>query len=179
MTYRLIQHIRLSSNQGNITFTSIPQTFTDLYLVFSLRSEQGGFAFDDVAIRFNGDAGSNYPGAALRSREGGVGGFVGTSTRIDIYGSPASSATANTFGNGSAYIPGYRSSSFKSAGTEGYSENNSTSLVQGGLIAGRWNNTAAITSISILSLNGWNLSQNSTATLYGITQGTTAGVTVS
>lgn len=180
MTYRLIAHQELASSQASITFSSIPQMFTDLYLVVSPRAEAGsGFAFDDLGLRLNGDTGSNYPNRILRTRDGAVGSFGSTSTSIAFYGSPAASATGNTFGNGHAYFPNYRLSQNKSVSAEGYSENNSSTGVQGGLVLGIWNNTAAITSIQVVSLNGWSFAAGSSATLYGITSGSSGGVTVS
>jgi hypothetical protein len=45
--------------------------------------------------------------------------------------------------------------------------------------AGLWNNTAPITSITLGSLNSASFVTNSSATLYGITKGSSGGVTVS
>jgi hypothetical protein len=164
--------------QAAIEFLSIPDTFTDLYLVVSLRSTQAGFAFDDIAIQFNGDTlSSNYSNRGLRTREGTVGSFTGA--HIQIYGVTAAAATANTFGSGQACIPNYRSGVAKSVSAEGYSENNNATLVQGGLIAGRWSGTDPITSLKIYSLNGWTFGQYSSASLYGILAGSDGTTVVS
>jgi hypothetical protein len=75
--------------------------------------------------------------------------------------------TANTFGNTSIYIPNYRSSAAKSFSVDAVTENNATLAYQN-IQAGLWNNSAAITSISISFLSGGNWAQGSSASLYGI-----------
>ena len=179
MSMTVIEHIELGSASASITFSSIPATYTDLYLIYSLRSAQAGYSFDDNLIRINSDSGSNYSGRFLRTRDGAVASDTTPATGITFYGVPAGNATANTFGSGSLYIPNYQSSVAKSISTDGYSENNSASAVQGGITATLYNQTSAITTLTILSINGWNLAQYSSATLFGITAGSSGGVTVS
>jgi len=76
-------------------------------------------------------------------------------------------ATANTFGSWEAYVPNYTLSNNKSVSLDSVMENNATAAEQN-LVAGLWSNTAAITSIKLLPLNGTAFKQYSTATLYGI-----------
>ena len=58
MTMQVIQHIELGSAQANIDFTNIPNTFTDLLLVSSMRSSSSNP--EDGWIQFNGDTAANY-----------------------------------------------------------------------------------------------------------------------
>lgn len=176
---QLIQHQILSSPQSTITISSVPQGFTDLLLVFSLRANNASYAFDDIGLRLNGDSASNYSNRILRTRDGSVGTFGGSGSSITLYGAPSAGATANTFGYGSAYIADYTSSSVKSINTEGYGENNSASAVQGGMVAAQWSGTVPITSLTIVSLNGWDFVVNSSVTLYGIKKGSDGIVAVS
>jgi hypothetical protein len=74
--------------------------------------------------------------------------------------------TANTFGSLDIYIPGYTTSNYKLTSGNGVSEtSNATAYMLLG--AGMWSSTAVITSIT-LAQSGANLTQYSTASLYGI-----------
>jgi hypothetical protein len=152
---------------------TIPQTYTDLKVVVSSRSARGGGQVSDgIAIQFNGST-SNL---SMRYLDGN-GSTASSSTDTAIWTrTSASGATASTFGNAEFYIPNYTSSSFKSVSVDGVSENNATSAFTM-LSAGLWSNTAAITSIRLISINSENLVEGTTAYLYGIsnvTSGTKA-----
>jgi hypothetical protein len=177
--WKVIQHIKVTNSTAvNFTFSSIPQTHTDLLLVFSCRTNLG-LSFDDTSIRINGDSSNSYTNRTLRSREGATTPIGGTGNRLDVYESSSTSAAANTFGSGKFYIPNYTLSGNKSISAEGFSGNTNISLIQGGLTAGLWTGNAPVTSITLFSANGTSFVQNSSATLYGITKGSSGGVTVS
>ena len=149
-----------------IDFTSIPSTYTDLCVVYSLRSDRAGQSITDTLMQFNGDTGSNYSSRRLYGS--------GTAAASDNFGTlayvgyaPASTATANTFGNSQVYIPNYAGSTTKSYSCDATQENNTTAAYQF-LIAGLWNNTAAINRVRIFDANGTNYVQYSTAYLYGV-----------
>ena len=143
---------------------TIPQTYTDLKVVVSSRSARGGGQVSDgVAIQFNGST-SNL---SMRYLDGN-GSAASSSTDTAIWTrTSASGATASTFGNAEFYIPNYTSSNFKSVSVDGVSENNATSAFAM-LSAGLWSNTAAITSIRLVSINAENFVEGSTFYLYGI-----------
>ena len=178
---QVIQHQELASAQASITFTSIPSTFTDLYLVLSGRNSTTS---DEIFVRFNSDSGSNYSwrrlqgtgAAALSDSSAGYGGVYLTGFYF-TYPATISSFTANTFGSGNLYIPNYASSSAKSISSDAVNENNATTARQA-ITAGLWSGTAAISNISIDAVSG-NFVQYSSATLYGITKGSDGIVTVS
>ena len=152
-----------SGGAANIEFTSIPQTYTDLRMVFSIRSNRAA-DIDIVYMRFNG-ATTNYTNRELYGSGSGAG--SGTDTNMGISYCPGATATANVFGNGAVYIPNYTSANNKSSSAEVVSENNATQAFQA-LQANLWSNTAAITTITIIPAIGTLLNQYSTATLYGI-----------
>jgi hypothetical protein len=56
-TYTPIAVITANGSSNVYTFSSIPQTYTDLVLVMSLQNGQSGGA---VSVRFNSDTSSNY-----------------------------------------------------------------------------------------------------------------------
>lgn len=168
---QLIQTQTLGSSQAAITFSSIPASFTDLVLVCSLRTDTSN---GDIGIKFNGST-ANFSnrylaGTGSSAAAGTVyGNYIGEAAR--------STYTASTFGNFATYIPNYRSSIAKSYSSDAVSENNATGAIQA-ITAGLWNVTDAITSLELYQLNGANLVQYSSASLYGITKGSNGIVTV-
>lgn len=178
MTMSLIEHYEVpSGGVTNFTFSDIPQTFTDLYCVFSLRSTVL-VGFTDIGFRLNG-ATTNYSGKFLRSRSGAVQTGNAAGTYIVCYGGAGDTATSNTFGDGSLYITGYATSNAKAISAQGHSENNNSTDVQGGLVAGLWNDSAPVTSLTILDANGTDFVQYSSLTLFGILAGSDGITTVS
>jgi hypothetical protein len=174
---KLIESKTLATATASIEFTSIPQTFTDLVMVISARSSRATEIRDEVQIQFNGDTSSNYSTRTLRgSGSAAISNTGGTTalTRLDV---PASGATSNTFGNQSVYIPNYTSAVAKSASTDSVMENNATESYQY-IIAGLWNNTAAITSI-LLKPEVGQFTTGSMVSLYGILKGSDGIVTTS
>lgn len=176
MSMQLIQRVSVPSTQALIEFSSIPSGFTDLLLVVSARIDGSGFAavWDDGRLLINGTASTTISYRHLFG-EGSGSGISDTFDSRLPFGN--SQSTANTFGNLQIYIPNYRSATNKSFSVEGVSENNGTAARQV-FSAGLWNNTSAITSLTLDGAYG-NFVAGSTATLYGITAGTLPGVTVS
>jgi hypothetical protein len=170
--FELINTINVGAGgSASIDFTSIPSTYTDLFVEFSLRTTLSGgpFHFDDCGLRLNNDTGSNYSATLLRSREGSL--VVGagySNTMIPLYEASAGDATANVFGNGHVYIANYTSSRYKTLSIDGGSESNNATQVQQGFVAGLWRSSSAVTSIKLYSQNGQNFVQYSSASLYGI-----------
>ena len=167
-TYDFISSVTVGSGgAANIQFTSIPQTYTDLELVFSGRSARTSER-DSVELYFNTNT-SNYVGRMLIGN--GVSGTNGNTSygtssinRMDV--SDANSTT-NTFGNMKIYIPNYTGSNYKSVSIDSVYEHNGTYAYQY-LVSGIWSNTAAITSIKLALEIGPTFVQYSTAYLYGI-----------
>ncbi len=173
MTMTLIQHQELASNQSSLTFSSIPQTFTDLYLVASLRSTSSADSYSYGFLRPNNDS-SNTTVRILYGVSSGVG-SASYSTGDFYYNNSVS--TSNTFASLAWTLPNYTSSVAKSFSGDFVTENNSTGVIQV-IEAGLYNSTSPITSLVLFAPVG-NLAQYSSATLYGITKGSSNGVTVS
>jgi len=167
---------------ASIDFTSIPATATDLIIVYSLRSNRSASGTTDGAlIRFNGSTGAYYTTRTLAGNGSSANSLVDASSTLGIYnyfGATSDLATASTFGNGSIYIPNYSGSTNKSVSIESVNENNATATL-GGIVAGIWAQTAAITSINLRPEAGTLYKEYSSATLYGVNKGSLAGVTVS
>jgi hypothetical protein len=168
-TFKKIQTVTVGSGgSSTIAFTSIPQTYTDLKVVLSVRSDRNSGTQSDFQLRFN-SASANYSrktvqgsGSAATSISGSAESFgsIGTATQ--------DTDTASVFGSSEVYIPNYTSANFKSYSADTVRENNATSGYQG-LVAGLWSDTAAITSITFyVESNTQSFKQYSTATLYGV-----------
>lgn len=174
---QFIQFQELASAQSTITLSSIPQTFTDLALVTSLR----GISY--CGITLNG----NNSNTSMRILWG-----TGTNAQTANYTSftyniwqtlAKNGSTASTFGNSTIYIPNYTSSVAKSICIESVGENNAASSEQI-ISAGLWNNTPAVTSITLTSLDdnlnpSGNFAQFSSVTLYGVLRGSDGTTVVS
>jgi len=175
MTMQVIQHQELSSSQAGIDFTSIPQTYTDLLLVYSVRTDNTDVPYSNTRLLFNGST-SNFTSKRMF---GGGSGSVESYTDSNLGGLVSSNgSTADTFGSTRLYITNYASSSNKSFSIDSVSENNGTSAYQE-IIGGVWAQTSAITSITVDAESTRNFLPYSSATLYGITKGSDGIVTVS
>lgn len=160
-TFELIASTTLGSSAASIDFTSIPSTFQNLILKYSIRSATGGVGY--VKLTLNGST-SSFSGKGLEGNGTGVS-LSGTGNFAGVF--CGSTDTANTFSNGEIYFPNYASSSYKSFSSDSATETNATeSYLE--LIAGLWSNTAAITSISLNLSTSANIAQYSSAYLYGI-----------
>ena len=174
---QVIEHIPVGSGgAASIVFDLIPDTYTDLYLVVSARSNRAVGEVDDLKVKFNTSS-SNMTSRALY----GTGAAAVSGTATDRLGwIPSNAITANTFGNAGFYIPNYTSSNAKSLSADTVTENNATDVVMG-ITAMLWNPSpqAAIDEIEIYPLNGTLLMEYSSATLYGITAGSDGSTAVS
>ena len=163
-TCKLIAKNVLGSDAASTSFTSIPGTFDDLYLVVSVRTAHAGI--DALYLQFNGDTNTgNYSGRRLV----GDGASASSSTTAAVVFANGSITTGNSFASGEAYIPNYAGSTNKSASITSMQETNATTAY-GGAAALLWSNTAAITSATLVSANGDNLKAGSSFYLYGITK---------
>jgi hypothetical protein len=163
-TYTLIEAKTLGSATTTVSFTSIPQTYTDLVLKLSTRGTTtgSGNAWQAFQIGFNG---------VLTNRSyifaGGTGAVAISSSSTDIIGQAVEgSSTANAFANGEVYIPNYTSANYKSVNSDHVTENNATAALAI-ISAGLWSSTAAITQIDLTPTSG-DFAINSTFYLYGI-----------
>lgn len=126
-TYTLIASNTLTSTAASVTFSDIPQTFTDLVLRVSARNNDTQ-TWGHLHLRFNSDTTSNYSytylagnGSTTASATSGN----NVSTRA-YYAVDGNTATSNTFGSVEVYIPNYNSTSAKPIGTFGVNETNSS-----------------------------------------------------
>ena len=166
---RLISAQTLASSASSVTFSSIPDTYTDLVLKISARSDRSGNnAY--LGITFNGST-SGYTDTNLQLSTGGPSSsrYTGNAKSYVYYGATGSGATSNTFSNTEIVIPNYLTPNTKPFASHAASENN-TSSAQMSVTASLWSNTSAITSIDIVEVGGNNFVSGSTFYLYGISR---------
>jgi hypothetical protein len=170
---QVIQHQELSSAQASITFSSIPQTYTDLLIVTSLRDTGSTNGWTNAYIKPNGLT-TNLTTRVLYGFGSTVGSFSDTFIYHETVGG---GSTANTFSNSRIYIANYTASAAKSISVDTSTENNQTNSINA-IVAGLWNSTDAITSLTLTAEVG-NFAQYSSATLYGVLKGSDGVTTVS
>ena len=166
-TYTLIQAQTLTTSAASVTFSSIPATYTDLVLRVSSRTD-AATANDNLQVTFNSDSATNYSMTRLTGT-GSAASSLNASAQIfaRVGWTDGNTATASTFGSMEVYIPSYLVSQNKPFSSFAVSEQNATAANMDA-IADLWRNTAAITSLNIISNNSGNLLTGSSFYLYGI-----------
>jgi hypothetical protein len=157
-----------AGGSASITFSSIPNTYTDLVLKVSSRSDVSS-TNDYGYIQLNSDTTSaNYPYRQLIGNGSVTGSNSGTLAGAASLRMSAATATASVFGSNEIYISNYLSTVVKSIFADGVSENNASDATQS-MWASLWNpaTQVAITSI-VLKAGSGNFVQHSTAYLYGV-----------
>lgn len=173
---QLIQTVTVGSGgAASIDFTSIPATFTDLYVGITVRSLRSGQIRDDLFIKYNALT-TGYSYRFLRGTGSSTSSNSGTFYNY-VSQVPGATATGNTFSNVGCYIPNYTSSNAKSLSSDGVMENNATESHQD-IVACLNSTTDPITALSIFAGSA-NLAEYSSASLYGILKGSDGIVTVS
>jgi hypothetical protein len=156
-TYTPLATVTLASATGSVTFSSIPATYRDLVFVFSGTATSANRL---VEVRFNGDSGSNY--SQVRAL-----GYSSTPT--------SSASTLTSFGlfYSDSGLDTTQSNSILQLMDYSATDKHKTMLnrVGGGttwveMRAGRWANTAAITSANFF-IDG-NFATGTTLSLYGV-----------
>jgi hypothetical protein len=148
------------SGTSDITFSSIPGTYTDLRLVVFMQAVSGSL---QPALTLNGDTGTNYSNTRL------VGdGASATSAR-------QTSQTEMTLANNStattipalwiADLFSYAGSTNKTVLCQASADKNGSGHIERKVLL--WRNTAAITTIKV-NVYGVNVASGSRITLYGI-----------
>lgn len=152
----LISRQILLAAAGTVTFSAIPQIFTNLRLVITASSAAAG----TIGLQFNGDTGANYttqellgtgssPFAALSSAQ--------TSVNAGVLGTTPGATTID--------IPGYSGTVLNKALVSLSGQNTGAGFVA--LDSGSWNNAAAVTAVALLAITG-TFAIGSTFSLYGL-----------
>jgi len=168
-TYEPISTQTVGTAVATVTFSSIPQTYTDLVFVSSTYYS----APVAMRVRFNNDSATNYSytilgGSNLAPGTGAYSGRDSTISSINLLAYyAATNSTGNIFAPTVATFMNYsNSTTYKTLLSRSGAFDNSTGRdVE--LFAGVWRSTAAITRVDLLTSSG-NFAVGSTFTLYGI-----------
>jgi hypothetical protein len=161
-----------AAGASSITFTSIPQSYTDLKIVVSARNDDSNSAGGLFYVGLNGVS-TNLSSRVLYGYGSGAGSLSSTAASAIFGYTTSSGSTASTFGNAEIYIPNYTSSNNKSISVDAVNENNATDGRQN-LVAGLWSSSSAITSVTLYSARisdgaaSGSFVQYSTFYLYGV-----------
>lgn len=155
-TLTLISTVTISTANNTISFTNIPQTYTDLMILASLR---GSTTTTTFGVQVNGSTVTSV------RRFYGTGSSMSFDSFNEHYIDP-SNFTSSVFGNTELYFPNYTDALTKTYMVDSVGENNSTEAYMN-FSFNLTGSTSAITSINLIRTSG-DFVQYSTASLYGI-----------
>jgi hypothetical protein len=157
------------SNAGNITFSSISSSYTDLVLVMALQSDRASNGSSSVRLELNADTGTNYSSTYIYGN--GTSAISGAQSSVSpmpqIGEAPGGPSLTSVFGFIKVSLFSYAGSTYKTILSEWAADRNGAGLT--GRTVGLWRSTSAINSIKI-TISSQNIVVGSTATLYGITK---------
>jgi hypothetical protein len=152
-TYEPIESKTASGSASSVTFSSIPQSYTDLIFVVNSNEFSSGAS---LGLQFNGDAGNNY-------------------SYTFMYGDGSSSGSQRAANTTSCYVGQINGGTISLININNYSNTTTYKTVLTRNVASSqsvffgvsiWQNTNAITSLTMT--RGGNFPSGSTFTLYGI-----------
>jgi hypothetical protein len=153
------------------SFTSIPQTFTDL-LVVGVSRVSNSAVTTPLSVQFNNSGGTAYSTRRLYGGDGVAGSdsFSGNPQMLLGFNNTGLQ-TANTFSSTEIYISNYSSTTVnKSVSCTSVMENNASGSSYIVASAGLWANTSAITLVTLFDNNAFQFVSGTQFFLYGITK---------
>lgn len=160
-TYTPLWSTTLAASTSSVSISGIPQGYRDLVLVIggTLTASEGN------TIRFNGDSGSNYSEVSAYVRAQGTI-TSGSGTGTTLFG--------DYFDGGVPFVKTIQIMDYSATDKHkaalcrvNAASTSGTSTTPLGMLAGRWANTAAVTSITCLS-STTTYAAGSTFALFGI-----------
>ena len=167
-TYTPVASQTLSASASSVTFSNIPQDYTDLVMVCQFSGASSG---QSPYLQINGDTGTTYSGTLLTGN-----GTTAASSRYssDTQISDNSKGISTTAGaniitwqfQNYSNSTTYKTVLFRTTAMDGASYQGVTAGV------GLWRSTSSITSIKFYLSGSVNLASGTTVSLYGIQAGT-------
>ena len=158
---------------ATVTFSSIPSTYKHLQIRALAQTNRAVYGIDQLNIQLNSDTGTNYARHYLYGdgSAAAAGGSSSANLFFDLNGSVGTS-TGGTFGGLVIDILDYANTSkYKTGRALSGVDLNGTIAGYGGrvgLFSGLWQNTAAISTITISPNIGTLITQYSSFALYGV-----------
>jgi hypothetical protein len=165
-TYVALDRVTVGTATPSITFSSIPQGYTDLVLIATPIFSTAA----NVNIRINGDTGSNYSDTYINGNGTSATSARDTNQTLMYFSGTSVGVTTANRDNGIAHFMNYSNTTTNKTVLMRYNQAGQIVVAEVGL----WRNTAAITSISLIASTG-NLDTGSTFSLYGIKAQVTPG----
>jgi len=170
-SYESIATVTGNGSASTLTFSSIPSTYVSLQIRAIGRDTNAGTAAGNFLMTFNSDTGANYSRHNLRGTgaTAAASGATGA-TNINLNAFAWFSGTAaNTFGAAIVDIHNYASTTQNKTvrALLGVNDNGSSGNEQITLASAAWFNTAAITTITLVS-DGTAFATGTQFALYGI-----------
>jgi len=171
--FTLIEAVTVSgSPAANITFSNIPNSYSHLQLIGTVRTDRSSQLTDYVALQFDAITSGYYSQINYHYGGGGAESAVESLNGASGYVAETPGATATQYypGTFQLWIPNY-------AGVNFYHSWRATGLVSAGssisythtnTAGGVSTSTAAISSVKLLSINSANVIVGSTVSLYGV-----------
>jgi len=161
VTYEPIATQTVSSATGTVTFSSVPQTYTDLILVSSRQQASAARLF----LRFNSDTTTLYSDTWLSGEGANTNSGRDTGQSQISIGGIWNGTTTTTWATNVTHIMNYtNTTTFTSTLTRDSNDKGSTGTVEA--MVGLYRSTSAITTVNVVG--GSNFAVGSTFTLYGI-----------
>jgi hypothetical protein len=157
-TYTPLATTTLAGTASSVTFSSIPATYRDLVLVVQARADTDTI---NLVARFNSDTGNNY-NHVLMYGDGSAAASFSSANRANIQIAVGSGTTTNAINTITSVLDYSATNKHKSTISKG----DEPAFTSAG--AGRWANTAAITSFQVYTTTVNNFAIGSTFSLYGI-----------
>lgn len=165
-TYTLISSNTLGSDTATVTFSSIPQTYTDLHLVVSSRCTGGNNSPGiDTLAYYNSDQGTNYSYTQMYANGSSSGSNRSTNSTYSYVGVTSNVSAATDWPTFTVDIMDYANTTTNKATLARLSSPLGNIFSR----AIAWRSTAAITSITLYNELSLSFKSGSTFTLYGIT----------
>lgn len=165
----------VNSGVTNITFTSIPSTYTHLEIRWSAQTNRGTYNLDDLIIQVgNGsvDTGANYSNHQIIGSGSAVTANSNTNLTYGYAQGQLGTTVGNTFGVGVTTILDYANTNkFKTGRTIGLNDTNGqASGFNGwvGLDSFAWRSKSVIDTIKFTMAQGTNFTTGTRISIYGI-----------
>jgi hypothetical protein len=171
--YDALATVTLSASASSISFVGIPSGYKHLQLRGIAQTNRGTYGIDEANLRFNSDTGANY---AFHLLYGDGSSATATATSgasvIQVGSGNLGTTTGSNWGTIIVDILDYTNTNkYTTVRTLGGADCNGTVGGIGGRVgfsSGLWTNTAAVTSMLLVPVNGSNFSQYSQFALYGV-----------
>ena len=171
MTYELIQATNISSTVSSVTFSGIPQTYSDLLI--KTISRTGTLAFDRFVVYINGvNTGSSYLTTGFwgdsSTNNGQAIVFANYNYQSFVYAQQSGTTNSNLYAYGEFYYPQYSGSTFHKIARGETASTNLAAPAYNATSSAYFAQTPAITSIEFTGTGAGGILAGSSFYLYGI-----------